>query len=132
VSVENALQWKRGDTLPSHRVQLTERDPDVDPTPANPTPRRGIDLTNATSVTLVASTRNRRLTVEVPCTKDADQSNSLDPDQGRGWISVTPTTELTEQAANMQGEFLVAWSGGGQQRVPNSGYVDVLISEAFS
>ena len=132
MSVENALQWKRGDTLPSHRVQLTERDPDVDPTPANPTPRRGIDLTNASSVSLVASTRNRQFTFTAPCTKDANQSDSSDPDQGRGWISVTPTTELTERALNMQGEFLVEWSGGGQQRVPNNGYVDVLISEAFS
>lgn len=131
MSVQNALQWKRGDTLPSHRVQLTERDPDVDPTPANPTPRRGIDLTNASAVTLIATTRNRLRTVQVPCVKDNNQ-NVSNPDDGRGWVSVTPTTELTEVAANMQGEFLIAWTGGGQQRVPNNGWVDVLISEAFS
>jgi len=132
VSIENALQWKVGDTLPSHRVQLTERDPTIDPSPANPTPRRGIDLTNATAIELVASTRNRQRTVVVPCTKDPNQTSVVDPDEGRGWISVTPTTELTSLKANMSGEFLISWTGGGKQRVPNNGYVDVLISEAFS
>lgn len=131
MSLENPLPWKQGDSLPSHRVQLTERDPDTDPTPANPTPRRGIDLTNAATVTLIAATRNRKRRVEVPCTKDANQ-NEQNADDGRGWISVTPTTELTEVVATMEGEFLIEWTGGGQQRVPNNGYVDVLISEAFS
>lgn len=131
MSLDNALQWKTGDTLPSHRVQLTERDPDTDPTPANPTPRRGIDLTNAATVTLISTTRNRKRTVLVPCTKDPNQTES-NADDGRGWISVTPTAELTEQVATMQGEFLIEWTGGGQQRVPNNGWVDVLISEAFS
>ena len=129
---ENPLQWKVGDTLPAHRVQLTERDPTVDPTPANPTPRRGIDLSNATSVTLVSSTRNRKRVVETPCTKDPDQTSVVDPDVGRGWISVAPNVALTERAAEMLGEFLIVWSGGGQQRVPNIGYVDVIVSEAFS
>jgi hypothetical protein len=131
VSLENALQWKKGDTLPTVRVQLTERDPDVEPTPANPTPRRGIDLTNAATVSLISSTRNRRRTVVVPCTKDPNQDEQ-NADDGRGWISVSPTTELTSAFATMEGEFLIEWTGGGQQRVPNNGYVDVLISEAFS
>jgi hypothetical protein len=129
---ENPLQWKQGDTLPTHRVKLTERDPTVDPTAANPTPRRGIDLTNATSITLVATTRNRRRTVSVACVKDPDQTSSVDPDYGRGWLSVTPSVELTANAAVMEGEFLIVWSGGGQQRVPNIGSVDVIVSEAFS
>ena len=132
MSIENALQWKKGDTLPSHRVQLTERDPETDPTPANPTPRRGIDLTNASAVELIATTRRRDRTVVVPCTKDPDQSSSVDPDEGRGWISVTPTTDLTSAQASLQGEFLITWTGGGKQRVPNNGWVDVLISEAFN
>jgi len=61
-----------------------------------------------------------------------NQTSVVDPDEGRGWISVTPTTELTSLKANMSGEFLISWTGGGKQRVPNNGYVDVLISEAFS
>lgn len=130
--LENPLQWKVGDTLPAHRVQLTERDPDVDPTPANPTPRRGINMANAVSVTLVATTRNRRRTVQVPCTPDPDQSSTVDPDAGRGWLSVAPTVQLTDRAAEMEGEFLIVWTGGGRQRVPNVGSVDVRISEAFS
>jgi hypothetical protein len=128
----SGLIWKEGDLQPDERVQLTERDPTVTPNAANPTPRRGIDLTNATSVVLVCRTRDRKRTVTVTCSPDGGQNVDTDPYTGRGWVTVTPTVGLTQQRSQFQGEFLITWTSGDTQRVPNSGWIPVTIEEALS
>jgi hypothetical protein len=126
----NPLRWKRGDTRPVERVQLTEPDPTVPSTLNNPTPRRGIDLDLASSVVLVMRSRDGRRTVTAPAVIVAPQSDAAN----RGWLEVDPSTTpaITAVAGLFAGEFVVTWSGGAIQRVPNDGTLTVEIEDALS
>lgn len=113
------------------RACLTEPDP-VSTT--NPQGRRGISLTQATSVQMRMRARNGTVKT-CPATPDADQTSPPSGEAhktGRGWVTVDPSLAagFTALKGLFDAEFLITWSGGGTQRVPNDGWFKVEIEDA--